>query len=137
MIPNIPFYFMFRSLTRSAGHLRHMSGTASQIIKSSEAPGPIEELIISKITAHLKPSFLKIANDSHKHSHHQPMQEASNVKESHFRLDVVSEEFKGKNMPARHRLIYLLLDDEFQNKGLHALQMKTKTAEEAEKTKRR
>ncbi|OBA19574.1 bola-like protein [Metschnikowia bicuspidata var. bicuspidata NRRL YB-4993] len=114
-----------------------MSASATQIVRSSEAAGPIEELIIAKISANLKPSFLKIANDSHKHSHHQPMQDASNVKESHFRLEVVSEEFQGKNMPARHRLIYLLLDDEFQNQGLHALQMKTKTAEEAEKAKKR
>lgn len=128
---------MLRVLTRSVVQLRNMSGSATQIIRSSEATGPIEELIVKKITTSLKPSFLKVANDSHKHSHHQPMQDASNVKESHFRLEVVSEEFQGKNMPARHRLIYLLLDDEFQNQGLHALQMKTKTAEEAEKTKRR
>ncbi|GEQ67927.1 hypothetical protein JCM33374_g1593 [Metschnikowia sp. JCM 33374] len=128
---------MFRALSKSICQLRNMSGTAAQVIRSSEAPGPIEESIIQKISASLNPSFLKVANDSHKHSHHQPMQQASNVRESHFRLEVVSEEFKGKNMPARHRLIYQLLDDEFQNQGLHALQMKTKTAEEAEKTKRR
>lgn len=110
-----------------------MLTSASKVVRSSEAPGPIEILIIKKITASLKPTFLKISNDSHKHSHHKAMILASNIVESHFRLEVVSNEFEGKNLPTRHRLIYQLLDDEFQNKGLHALQMKTKTEQEMEK----
>lgn len=112
-----------------------MSST-SPVILQSKIAGPIENSIVEKITLSLSPTFLKVANDSHKHSHHQAMQTASNIKESHFRLEIVSDKFLGKNMPARHRLVYLLLEDEFQNKGLHALQMKTKTVEEAEKAKK-
>lgn len=112
-----------------------MSST-SPVILQSKVAGPIEDSIVEKITNSLAPTFLKVANDSHKHSHHQAMQTASNIKESHFRLEIISDLFVGKNMPARHRLVYLLLDDEFKNKGLHALQMKTKTVEEAEKAKK-
>lgn len=113
--------------------LRSMSTPV--ILRSSESTGPIEELIIRKITTALDPTFLKVSNDSHKHSHHKPMQTASNVRESHFRIEVVSDKFEGKNMPSRHRVIYQLLNDEFENKGLHALQMKTRTTEEADKLK--
>lgn len=35
----------------------------------------------------------------------------------------------------RHRMIYSLLNDELQNKGLHALTLKTKTQTEMEKGK--
>lgn len=121
---------------RSLIHFKKMSTSTPVVIRSSEFPGPIEELIIEKISSALSPSFLKVANDSHKHSHHKPMQTASNVQESHFRIEVVSDLFVGKNMPSRHRVIYQLLDDEFQNKGLHALQMKTRTLEEADKAKK-
>lgn len=126
---------MFRTLSKlnTAVLLRSMS--TSVIVRSSESIGPIEELIIEKIITALDPTYLKIANDSHKHSHHKPMQTASNVRESHFRIEVISDKFKGSNMPSRHRVIYQLLCDEFENKGLHALQMKTRTTEEAEKLK--
>lgn len=103
------------------------------IARSSDLAGPIEELIIEKVST-LDPVSIKVANDSHKHRHHMSMQEAENVQELHFRLEVVSDAFIGKNMPARHRLIYKLLDDELQNKGLHALQMVTKTVAEAQKS---
>lgn len=87
------------------------------VVRSSENTGPIEELIIAKISASLAPKRLVVTNDSHKHRHHRSMQDAENVQELHFRLEVVSDSFVGKNMPARHRLIYKLLDDEFQNQG--------------------
>ncbi|KAK6204512.1 bola-like protein-domain-containing protein [Scheffersomyces amazonensis] len=105
----------------------------STIIKSSETPGPIEETIVEKLTTNFKPTYLKIANDSHKHSHHAGMRGASNVVESHFRIEIVSNEFEGKNMPSRHRLVYSVLDDELKNQGVHALQMKTKTPGEVSK----
>ncbi|ODV77821.1 bola-like protein [Suhomyces tanzawaensis NRRL Y-17324] len=110
-----------------------MSTSVPEIVKSSENPGPIELTIIDKLVSSLKPSYLKIANDSHKHAHHAGLRGASNVTESHFRIEVVSSEFEGKNMPSRHRVVYQLLDDEFKNKGLHALQMKTKTQAEVAK----
>lgn len=114
---------------------RHMSSLTEQVVRSSGNTGPVEELIIEKLCEELRPSYLKVANDSHKHSHHKAMQTASNIAESHFRIEIVSEAFRGKNLPMRHRLVYLILLEEFDKKGLHALQMKTKTKEEAARAK--
>ena len=112
--------------------IRKMSSSIPQIIKS-ENPGPIETSIISKITNEFKPSYFKIVNDSHKHAHHAGIRGATNVTESHFRLEIISDVFDGKTLPARHRLVYNLLDDELKNHGVHALQMKTKTEKEIKK----
>lgn len=111
--------------------MSYSTATAKAI--TSETPGPIEQSIVSKLSTALLPTYFKIANDSHKHAHHAGIRGAENKTESHFRLEIVSNDFEGKNMPSRHRIIYSLLDDEFKNKGLHALQMKTKTPEEFEK----
>lgn len=104
--------------------------------KMSTVEGPIQKCIHEKLVKEFNPSFLKIANDSHKHSAHHGMRGASNVTESHFRIEIVSDKFNGKNQPSRHRLIYNLLDEEIKEKGVHAIQMKTKTPEEYEKTKK-
>jgi stress-induced morphogen len=67
------------------------------------------------------------------HSHHKAMQ--GNVsKETHFRLVIVSDAFKAKPQPARHRMVYALLKEELDAAGgIHALQLKTQTPEEKEK----
>lgn len=119
-------------MIRFANWARKMGGLANNIQRSGSETGPVEELIIEKISLSLAPSRLTVKNDSHKHSHHQPMQNAENVKESHFRLEIVSDSFSGKTLPARHRLVYALLEDEFNSKGLHALQMTTRTIQEDE-----
>lgn len=50
------------------------------------------------------------------------------------RLNIVSDSFKSKAQPARHRMVYTLLNDELkQEGGIHALQLRTKTPEEEEK----
>lgn len=121
-----------RQFTFLARQFANSSMASISIVRSSETIGPIEELIIEKVST-LNPTSIKVANDSSKHRHHKSMQEAENVQELHFRLEVISDAFVGKNMPSRHRLIYKLLEDELQNKGLHALQMVTKTVAEAEK----
>ncbi|KAI3402955.1 uvi31 [Candida oxycetoniae] len=100
----------------------------SSSIPSSK--GPIETSIAKKLQDTFKPTFLEIRNDSHKHSGHHGLRGASNTTESHFYVKMQSEEFNGKNLPSRHRLVYNLLNDEFQNHGLHALQMKLKGTNE-------
>ncbi|KAH3672101.1 hypothetical protein WICPIJ_010145 [Wickerhamomyces pijperi] len=109
--------------------LRKMSTTATSQI------GPIEQTILSKLTTEFQPSFLQIHNDSYKHAHHAGLRGASNVTESHFRIDMVSDKFEGLNLPKRHRLVYALLDEEMKEKGVHALQMKLKTEKESQKKK--
>jgi len=53
-------------------------------------------------------------------------------------LNIVSDEFKSKMQPARHRMVYALLKDELaQAGGIHALQLRTKTPDEEERQKAR
>ncbi|KAG5420771.1 uvi31 [Candida metapsilosis] len=110
---------MFRTV------LRKMSSSTPSTM------GPIETSISTKLQATFHPSFLEIRNDSHKHAKHAGMQGASNRTESHFYIKMQSEEFNGKNLPARHRLVYNLLDDEINKHGVHALQMKLKGTNES------
>lgn len=52
------------------------------------------------------------------------------------RVNIVSEAFKSKMQPARHRMVYTLLKDELAAEGgIHALQLKTRTPEEEERAK--
>ncbi|KAF2022250.1 bola-like protein [Aaosphaeria arxii CBS 175.79] len=94
---------------------------------------PMEDAMRAKITETLKPTTLEIHNDSHKHAHHSAMRGVTS-KETHFRLVITSEAFKGKMQPARHRMVYSLMKDEMaQEGGIHALQLKTRTPEEEER----
>ncbi|KUJ18751.1 bola-like protein [Mollisia scopiformis] len=94
---------------------------------------PMEDIMRSKLTAALSPTKLEIHNDSHKHAHHQAMANSTSA-ETHFRVLITSEAFKGKMQPARHRMVYALLKEEMAREaGIHALQLRTKTVEEDEK----
>ncbi|CAK9436844.1 uncharacterized protein LODBEIA_P13660 [Lodderomyces beijingensis] len=97
---------------------------------SSASKGPIETTIAQKLQTTFNPTFLEVRNDSHKHAGHHGLRGAANTTESHFYVKCQSEVFNGKNLPSRHRLVYSLLDDEFKNHGLHALQMKLKGTDE-------
>jgi stress-induced morphogen len=48
-------------------------------------------------------------------------------------VEVISEQFAGKTMVARHRLVYATLDGEMVDGGIHALALKTKTPAELAK----
>ena len=53
-------------------------------------------------------------------------------------LNIISDAFKSKMQPARHRMVYALLKDELERPGgIHALQLRTKTSEEEEKLQAR
>ncbi|KAF3318386.1 hypothetical protein TWF173_007798 [Orbilia oligospora] len=98
---------------------------------AASSPTPMEDIIRRKITEMLNPIALQIYNDSHKHAHHAPMQGVTS-KETHFRLEIVSEAFEKQTQMARHRSIYALLKDEMNEEGgIHALQLKTRTPKEA------
>ncbi|PNS14257.1 hypothetical protein CAC42_6770 [Sphaceloma murrayae] len=95
----------------------------------------MEDAMRRKLTESFAPTHLEIFNDSHLHSHHKAMQ-GSTSRETHFRVNIASEVFKGKMQPARHRLVYGLLKDEMAAEGgIHALQLKTRTPEEDERLK--
>jgi len=70
----------------------------------------------------LNPEYLEVINESYKHN----VPEGS---ESHFKLIVVSAEFEGKRLIARHRILNKLLQSEF-DQGMHALSLHTMTHDE-------
>lgn len=84
----------------------------------------IAEQITTKIEAGLAPSFFEIENESHKH--------AGPSTTSHFRLVIVSTEFEGTRLIARHRKVNALLADELAN-DIHALALHTFTSDEWQK----
>ena len=100
---------------------------------ASKGGGPIYQAIQKKITQNLNPIHLEIHDDSHKHANHAAMKGLATV-ETHFRLVIVSDSFNGMPLIKRHRTINSLLQEELEKKGLHALQLVTKTVEEFEKS---
>jgi acid stress-induced BolA-like protein IbaG/YrbA len=48
----------------------------------------------------------------------------------HFSAVVVSDAFTGKNLIARHRLVYAALGHRFDTEAVHALSLKTYTPEQ-------
>jgi len=74
--------------------------------------GPIELSIQAKLTDAFSPVELRVLNESHMHS--------GPATESHFKVVVISEEFEGKNLIGRHRLVNASLREEL-DAGLHAL----------------
>ncbi|KAF9939564.1 hypothetical protein BGZ75_006170 [Mortierella antarctica] len=98
---------------------------------SHQEDGPVTASIRTTLTELLKPEALEIINDSSKHAHHSAMRGVSS-KETHFRVNVVSEAFAGKSTMQRHRLIYGALNKDFEA-GLHALSLNTKTPAEVAK----
>ncbi|KAJ3526756.1 hypothetical protein NMY22_g10045 [Coprinellus aureogranulatus] len=96
--------------------------------------GPIQASIEEKLTARLRPKSLTISNDSWQHRHHAAMREEGGGNgESHFTINIVSDEFRGKSTMQRHRMIHSALSEELAG-PVHALSLQTKTAEEAEAT---
>ncbi|VEU22389.1 DEKNAAC103442 [Brettanomyces naardenensis] len=105
---------------------RHNSGVNEDIADVRQT-GPIQQSITDKVKKEFEPTHFDIRNDSWMHRDHRAMQGVDNVSESHFSLLIVSDKFKGKNLPARHRWVYKLIEEEMADGGVHAVQMKTKT----------
>ena len=82
----------------------------------------IQSDIETKLAEGLKPLHLEVVNESSNHN----VPEGS---ESHFKVVIVADDFAGKALLARHRLINALLADELAN-SIHALALHTYTADE-------
>ena len=74
------------------------------------------------IQSALHPIFLEVVNESHMHN-------VPSGSESHFKVTVVSAEFDGKILLARHRILNQLLKDELAG-SVHALSLHTLTLAE-------
>jgi len=82
-----------------------------------------EELICKSI----KVDKINIIDRSNQHAGHQGYTSGM-----HLEALIVSDDFIGKSLIERHRLVYAALSD-FMNKEIHALSMKTLTKEEINK----
>jgi BolA family transcriptional regulator, general stress-responsive regulator len=95
-------------------------------------PTPVADRIRDKIEAALKPQRLVIHNDSHLHAGHH--EGAMRGEETHFRLEIVAEGFKGQNRVQRERRLHTLLAEELAG-PVHALQLSLRTPEEDQRAK--
>ena len=88
--------------------------------------GKVAMAIDNKLRSEFAPIRLAIEDESSRHQGHSGAREGG---ESHFRVEIVSSSFEGKNRVARQRLVYEALKDEFAA-GLHALALTTLTPAE-------
>jgi len=77
--------------------------------------------IEEKLTQALNIHFLDVVNETHMHN-------VPADAESHFKVTIVTDDFSGKMLIARHRMVNKALADELQQ--IHALALHTMTSEE-------
>jgi len=82
----------------------------------------IQTAIEDKINTSLSPAYLEVLNESGNHN-------VPPGSESHFKVTVVSDEFDGKMLIARHRMINKLLAEELAG-AIHALSIHSFTPAE-------
>jgi len=75
------------------------------------------DLITRKLTEAFAPESIRVVDESHRHEGHAGHRPGG---ESHFRLYIVSEAFRGKSRLERHRMINAALAAELSG-GVHAL----------------
>jgi BolA protein len=75
------------------------------------------DLITEKLTKAFAPQSLDVVDESHKHEGHAGHRPGG---ETHFRVYIVSEAFKGKSRLERHRMVNQALSGELAG-GVHAL----------------
>jgi len=81
----------------------------------------IEQLLKNKLAA----SIVEVIDDSERHRGHK---EAMQSGGGHFSILVVSDQFDGKRLVERHRLVYEVLKD--LKRDIHALAIKAYTIKE-------
>ncbi|NJL50880.1 MAG: BolA family transcriptional regulator [Blastochloris sp.] len=73
--------------------------------------------IESRLRAAFAPADLSVVDESERHAGHAGARPGG---ESHFRVDIVAEAFKGKTRLERHRMVNEALRAELED-GIHAL----------------
>ena len=87
----------------------------------------MQDIITTRLTAAFAPESLHVENESHLHEGHAGHRPDG---ESHFRLYIVSEAFRGKSRIERHRMINAALANELKN-HVHALAIHAQAPGEA------
>ena len=78
---------------------------------------PVKDVIATKLTAAFAPESLDVVDESHRHEGHAGHRPGG---ETHFRVHIVAEAFRGKSRVERHRMINQTLSGELAS-GVHAL----------------
>jgi BolA protein len=89
----------------------------------------IAQIIEAKLTRGLRPTSLKVIDDSAHHAGHAGARQGG---ESHFQVEIVSSEFSGKSRIARQRMVFQLLVEELKG-PIHALSLVTRTPDETDR----
>ncbi|MGE3145271.1 MAG: BolA family protein [Pseudorhodoplanes sp.] len=76
-----------------------------------------KDVITEKLTRAFAPESIEVVDESHLHKGHAGHRPEG---ETHYRVYIVSESFRGKSRVERHRMVNGALDREFAA-GLHAL----------------
>jgi BolA protein len=79
--------------------------------------GPIGNTIRDKLASALAPSHLQVIDESHQHAGHAGSRPDG---ESHFRVEIVSEAFRGRSRVEQHRMVNAALADLLKDR-VHAL----------------
>jgi BolA protein len=86
------------------------------------------DLITQKLTEAFAPARLDVINESHLHIGHAGHRPGG---ETHFRVHIVSEAFRGKSRVQRHRMVNETLSGELAG-GVHALAIQANAPGEGE-----
>jgi BolA protein len=78
---------------------------------------PAQDLITEKLTKAFAPDSLRVEDESHHHAGHAGHRPGG---QTHFRVYIVAEAFRGKSRLERHRMINATLSGELAG-GVHAL----------------
>lgn len=85
-----------------------------------------KDVIAEKLSKALAPLSLRVEDESHRHEGHAGHRPEG---QTHFRVYIVAEAFRGKSRLERHRLINQLLSDELGG-GIHALAVHASSPDE-------
>ena len=95
-----------------------------RVAMAGEGAGPVYQAIKTKLAERFKPVHMEIINESYMHN-------VPKGSETHFKVLVVSEQFKDVKLIGRHRLVNDVLAEELQS-GVHALSILAKTPDQWE-----
>ena len=83
--------------------------------------GPVGKTLEDKLRTAFNPTSLSVIDESHQHAGHTG---AHPMGESHFRVKIMSEAFRGVSRVQQHRLVNAALEDELKAR-VHALAIET------------
>jgi len=86
----------------------------------------VKAILIDKLRQALAPIRLEVIDESSRHAGHAGARPEG---ETHFRIEVVSDSFRGLSRVARQRKVYDLLAEELKTR-VHALSLAALTPEE-------